>query len=368
MRSKDSSTSAATLPPTAGRVRLGERPGAVRPSRARASRTPAADALDARGPPAMTTTTRPRPSTRRRRRRRAIRRPTSASCSPTRSTPTCSARASAPKPHPSPPASSAGATASSSPTRASTPTCSSTTPRSPTPSSRRWPSTDAAPWRSKAQRGPSSSGAPIATRAGKARRCASPSASPARWPRCVLASQAAHHYRDTLAARWPSLRPPLAAWCNARAVPDRGAAPDRRRLVESTALTRAAAQDAFVLSVTLRSRSALTLAMPSIDLDLTDANGRLVARRASRRATSAPPRSIAPHAETAAAGAAQRGNGVGRRLHRRDLLSLNPSAAPPRHPGELHARPRLWIARLRQHRQFRRALRRSDPARTSCTS
>jgi hypothetical protein len=32
--------------------------------------------------------------------------------------------------------------------------------------------------------------------------------------------------------------------------------------------------------VTLRNRSDLTLALPSIDLTLTDANGRLVARRA----------------------------------------------------------------------------------------
>ncbi|MBV9891330.1 MAG: DUF3426 domain-containing protein, partial [Rhizobacter sp.] len=40
------------------------------------------------------------------------------------------------------------------------------------------------------------------------------------------------------------------------------------------------AQDAFVLSVTLKNRSDVALALPSIDLTLTDANGRLVARRA----------------------------------------------------------------------------------------
>ena len=51
-------------------------------------------------------------------------------------------------------------------------------------------------------------------------------------------------------------------------------------MVDSTALTRAIGLDAFVLSVTLKSRSALPLAMPSIDLSLTDGNGRLVARRA----------------------------------------------------------------------------------------
>jgi predicted Zn finger-like uncharacterized protein len=96
----------------------------------------------------------------------------------------------------------------------------------------------------------------------------------------ALAIQAAHHYRDTLAAQWPATRPVLAAWC-------RGAgctldAP--RRIddvsVESTALTRAIGFDAYVLSVTLRSRGRLALATPSIDLSLTDGNGRLVARRA----------------------------------------------------------------------------------------
>ena len=114
----------------------------------------------------------------------------------------------------------------------------------------------------------------------------------------VLAAQAANHHRDILAARWPSLRPLLAAWC--RAPQCRIEAPRRidEVLVESTALTRAAAQDAFVLSVTLRSRSELTLALPSIDLTLTDANGRLVARRALAPRDFSAAEVIAPHAET----------------------------------------------------------------------
>jgi len=114
----------------------------------------------------------------------------------------------------------------------------------------------------------------------------------------ILAAQAANHHRDLLAARWPSLRPVLAAWCAAAQC--RIEAPRRIDdvLVESTALTRAAAQDAFVLSVTLRSRSELTLAMPSIDLTLTDANGRLVARRALAPRDFSAAEVIAPHAET----------------------------------------------------------------------
>jgi len=114
----------------------------------------------------------------------------------------------------------------------------------------------------------------------------------------LLAAQAANHHRDILAARWPSLLPLLTAWC--RAPQCRIEAPRRidEVLVESTALTRAAAQDAFVLSVTLRSRSDLTLALPSIDLTLTDANGRLVARRALAPRDFSAAEVIAPHAET----------------------------------------------------------------------
>ena len=114
----------------------------------------------------------------------------------------------------------------------------------------------------------------------------------------VLAAQAANHHRDILAARWPALRPVLAAWC--RAADCRIEAPRRidEVLVESTALTRAAAQDAFVLSVTLRSRSDLTLTLPSIDLSLTDGNGRLVVRRALAPRDFGAADVIAPHAET----------------------------------------------------------------------
>ncbi len=113
----------------------------------------------------------------------------------------------------------------------------------------------------------------------------------------ALVGQAANHYRDIVAAQWPTFRPILAAWC--RATQCRIEAPRRidEVLVESTALTRAAAPDAFILSVTLRSRSDITLALPSIDLTLTDANGRLVARRALAPRDFRAAEVIAPRAE-----------------------------------------------------------------------
>ena len=115
----------------------------------------------------------------------------------------------------------------------------------------------------------------------------------------ILAVQIGHHFRDTAAAQWPSARPALVAWC--KAVDCVLEAPRRidELAVESTALTRAIGLDAFVLSVTLKSRSRLTLTLPSIDLSLTDGNGRLVARRALAPRDFGASNVIQPGAETA---------------------------------------------------------------------
>lgn len=95
-----------------------------------------------------------------------------------------------------------------------------------------------------------------------------------------LALQAAHHFRDWVAARWPSTRPALTAWCDV--VNCRIEAPRRIEniSVENTALARVGSSDSFRLSVTLRNRSAIDLALPSVELSLTDASGLLIARRA----------------------------------------------------------------------------------------
>lgn len=95
-----------------------------------------------------------------------------------------------------------------------------------------------------------------------------------------LMVQVALHHRDRFAAQWPVLRPVLVAGCQAA-----GCTIDAPRriddlVVESTSLTRAPVPDAFRLSVVLRNRAALPLALPWIELSLTDAAGQLVARRA----------------------------------------------------------------------------------------
>lgn len=97
----------------------------------------------------------------------------------------------------------------------------------------------------------------------------------------VLGVQAAHHFRDVLAQRFPQTKPTLVSACVwlqcsvglPRRIEDLA--------VESTALTHTIpGSEAFKLSVSLRNRGSMTVALPSVDLSLTDAAGQLVARRA----------------------------------------------------------------------------------------
>ena len=95
-----------------------------------------------------------------------------------------------------------------------------------------------------------------------------------------LAAQAAYHFRDLAAARYPQARPALVALCETMGC---SIEPVRRIddiVIESSALTDASGSDAMRLSVVLRNRSALPLAMPAIELALTDAAGQMLARRA----------------------------------------------------------------------------------------
>jgi predicted Zn finger-like uncharacterized protein len=97
----------------------------------------------------------------------------------------------------------------------------------------------------------------------------------------LLGAQAAIHFRDLVAARWPQTKPALVSACTwlqcsvglPRRIDDLA--------VENTALTHTIpGSEAFKLSVSLRNRGNFTVALPSVDLSLTDASGQLVARRA----------------------------------------------------------------------------------------
>ena len=96
----------------------------------------------------------------------------------------------------------------------------------------------------------------------------------------LLALQATHHFRDSIAARWPASRGLLAQWCG---LAQCSIAPLRRIddiAVESTTFARAGGPDQFRVSVVLRNRGSLPLAVPSVDLSLTDASGSLLVRKA----------------------------------------------------------------------------------------
>jgi len=95
----------------------------------------------------------------------------------------------------------------------------------------------------------------------------------------TLVGQAAVHFRDVVATRWPVTRPWLVTACGQlgcsvglpRRIDDLS--------VESSALSPASG-GGYRLSVVLRNRGGLDLALPSIDLSLTDSEGQMVSRRA----------------------------------------------------------------------------------------
>ena len=114
-----------------------------------------------------------------------------------------------------------------------------------------------------------------------------------------LSLQLGHQFRDLIAARWPTATPALTALCDLMTC----AIEAPRRIddvsVESSTLTRAAMPDTFELSVALRNRGALTVALPSVDLSLTDPAGQLLARRAlAPRDFGAAPALLRPGAES----------------------------------------------------------------------
>jgi len=95
----------------------------------------------------------------------------------------------------------------------------------------------------------------------------------------ALASQVIFTYRDFAAARWPALQPALAQACAALGC-ELGAPRFLDGLsVQSSGLSRVEVSDLYRLTLTLRNRADTDLALPAIDLSLTDSQGRLVSRR-----------------------------------------------------------------------------------------
>ncbi|MFN3415218.1 MAG: zinc-ribbon and DUF3426 domain-containing protein [Caldimonas sp.] len=95
-----------------------------------------------------------------------------------------------------------------------------------------------------------------------------------------LALQWAHHERHWLAAHHPGTRPwleQLCAWTGCRIGPWPSI---EHVVVDSSSLSPGNTPDSYRLSVQLRNRADVPLAVPAIELALTDLQGQLVARRA----------------------------------------------------------------------------------------
>lgn len=96
----------------------------------------------------------------------------------------------------------------------------------------------------------------------------------------ALAAQAAYVYRDHVAAVAPQLKPLLQQACATLDCRVGDVRQIESLSVESSALVRVEGSQVYRLSVTLRNRSAIEIAAPALDVSLTDAQGRPIARRA----------------------------------------------------------------------------------------
>lgn len=95
----------------------------------------------------------------------------------------------------------------------------------------------------------------------------------------ALTAQIGVEYRHVAAARWPLLQPLLAQACEVA-----GCRVEPPRLiealaVESSGLVRIESTSLYRLNVVLRSRTPMAVALPSLDLTLTDSQGGVMARR-----------------------------------------------------------------------------------------
>ena len=94
----------------------------------------------------------------------------------------------------------------------------------------------------------------------------------------VLALQVALHDRDRLAASDPRLRPLLARLCGRSIAVVRPPRQIDSLAIDSSAFTKLRG-DAYRLSVTLKNQASTEVAMPALELTLTDAQDQAVVRR-----------------------------------------------------------------------------------------
>jgi predicted Zn finger-like uncharacterized protein len=123
----------------------------------------------------------------------------------------------------------------------------------------------------------------------------------------LVSAQAAFHFRDAIAAFWPVTRPAIAQLCRYAGCairPLRDAAMNHLSIETSDLQADPAHRGLLILTATLRNRAGWPLAYPYLELTLTDAQDRIVVRRALAPGdyaggTADLQRGIAPYAEIA---------------------------------------------------------------------
>ena len=97
-----------------------------------------------------------------------------------------------------------------------------------------------------------------------------------------LTAQASHEYRNLLAAAWPASRPWLEQACAPLNCKVEAARAIESLAVESSGLVRVEKSNLYRLQVALRNRAGIDLAVPALDITLTDSQGALIARKVLR--------------------------------------------------------------------------------------
>ena len=108
----------------------------------------------------------------------------------------------------------------------------------------------------------------------------------------VLALQAAVLWRDSLAARWPASLPALAALCRLAGCSVQPLRRIESLAVHSSGVNRLEGSSLYRLQVVLQNRADTAVMMPSLDLTLNDAQGKLVARRVLQAAELGIPQAV----------------------------------------------------------------------------
>ena len=99
----------------------------------------------------------------------------------------------------------------------------------------------------------------------------------------LLAGQAIFHFRDAVAARWPAARPLLTSVCATAGCairPPRASGDELRMIVGSDLQADPAHKGLLILTATLRNPAGWAVEYPYLELQLTDAQDRIVVQRA----------------------------------------------------------------------------------------